>query len=375
MPAAPGEEKLRALLAALDKAYNQDNESPSWDGAGALRHTFYTRALRWIVTVDPAYESIIQYGSAYMGRTNAVSSVEHAIALAADSIPEGTAHSPAALPYVAPAASASAPAAAPATDMPEHLRGAYTVNIPALRTTVRNMGRDLLNCITVQTVRDREEKKAGGKDGIAIIKMWAKWIEDNKHDVTYDPALQLIMNAHLTTGLAVPDTTHFARKRGMYEAVNQALSAAVRVPDATIAARYITMVRACSAELKSGLQAILRADPPDSSDILESTCSRIEEALGEVEADELQAAIDGYDGKSLLNKRDPRKDRRGGDRRDGRDRERSGSEQPPTETKPDSPCEKCTIAGKTGDLHHWHNKCPNFDTFALARAAAKAIDR
>ena len=62
MPKLPGEAKLQALLDGLEKAYAKDTDSPTWDGSGALRHTFYKQSLKWIPTKDSAYDSILTDG-------------------------------------------------------------------------------------------------------------------------------------------------------------------------------------------------------------------------------------------------------------------------------------------------------------------------
>ena len=70
---------LWALLDGLEKAYAKDTDSPTWDGSGALRHTFYKQSLKCIPTKDSAYDSIRTDGSVLIGRHVCVSSLDHAI--------------------------------------------------------------------------------------------------------------------------------------------------------------------------------------------------------------------------------------------------------------------------------------------------------
>ena len=187
MPSQAGQAKLRALLDALEKAYTDGDEQPTWAGEDALRYVYYVRTMAYIPNKDPQYESLISIGAILIRSQVCVSSVEHAIALSTDSITEGTAEAPSPVKYVVPPKPPKSDGTPTPPDpllkeLPDELKSGYTVNALAIKASDRQMFKDALSGITVKSVRDAEAKRAGSKSGAALFASWAKWIKDHETD-------------------------------------------------------------------------------------------------------------------------------------------------------------------------------------------------
>ena len=99
MPAPPGQTRLAALIKSFLKVSTRNEDgsipTPTWDDTDIMFPSFFDAILEWYPTVDSAYLPLEQYGYVRSGRTTAVTSTEHAIALHTDTVSPGSPLSPA----------------------------------------------------------------------------------------------------------------------------------------------------------------------------------------------------------------------------------------------------------------------------------------
>ena len=381
MPASAGQDILNALIEAFTKATDKDKSvMPTWDTTGALKRPFVEQVGERLPDADPDFHSLLHDGSVRVGSKIAVSNIAHALALDRGDIPTYSVFDPAPLVYVAPPpmlVDDEDELVLDAADeaWPPHFKDTYIVSPVAIGRVDREMAKKALSGISIETTRKSMLAAAGGS-GNRLMRQFGQYLVAADSDPRYDATIESVLKAFLKRPLDSPTLPAWNLKKGVATMMNESLSCASRKPEAQIAAMYILCVRATTATLKNTLPALMRGTgKPRPGRVLEDTILRIEEALNEEEADDLQTALESLEssGRALIGSSpDPAKNKRKPRPRSG-DGSGSSDGKP---AKPAKPCYRCKAAGlapsAADDLLHWNNNCPRYASQAAAEEAGKA---